>query len=196
MPARGLDAKIDHLYQLPLEEFTPARNALAKEAGADAAAVRALGKPPIAAWAVNQLYWRDRETWDALIEAAENARRAHKAVLSGRGGDVRAAGSVHEEAVEAALKKTLAILAGSGHPVTDSTRQAIATTIRALPGDEAAGRLTSALQPGGFEMLAGLSLGSGTPARKATKPAKPTVVAHPRAAAKPAATKADAKALT
>jgi len=197
MPARGLDAKIDHLYQLPLEEFTPARNALAKEAGADAAAVRALGKPPIAAWAVNQLYWRDRETWDALIEAAENARRAHKAVLSGRGGDVRAAGTVHEEAAEAALKKTLAIVAGSGHPVTDSTRQAIATTIRALPGEEPAGRLTRALQPGGFEMLAGLSLGSGTPARKVGKPAaNPTLIAHPKTAAKPAPTKADAKALT
>jgi hypothetical protein len=57
MPARGLDARIDQLYQLPLEEFTSARNALAKDAGADAARVRALTKPPIAAWAVNQLHW-------------------------------------------------------------------------------------------------------------------------------------------
>src|SRR6476646_9067409 len=141
MAARGLDAKIDHLYQLPLEEFTAARNALAKDAGADAAQVRALAKPPIAAWAVNQLYWHDRGTWDALIEAAENARRAHKAVLAGRGGDVRAAGTVHEEAAEAALKATLKILADAGHPVTDATRQAIATTIRALPADAAPGRL-------------------------------------------------------
>jgi hypothetical protein len=195
MPARGLDAKIDRLYQLPLEEFTSARNALAKEAGADAADIRALSKPPIAAWAVNQLYWRDRDTWDALIEAAENARRAHKAVLSGRGGDVRASGTVHEEAADSALKKTLSIAADAGHPVTDATRQAIATTIRALPGAEAPGRLTRVLQPGGFEMLAGLSLGPG--ARKPATPAPAPVVPHPkRTAAKAPATKADAKALT
>jgi len=196
MPARGLDARIDQLYQLPLEEFTSARNALAKEAGADAARVRALTKPPIAAWAVNQLHWRDADTWNALIEASENARRAHKAVLSGRGGDVRAATSVHEEAADAALKKTLAILADAGHPVTDTTRQAIATTIRALPGDEAPGRLTHVLQPGGFEMLAGLSVaaGMGKAAKPTAKPspAKSAVTTHPSSAK----SKADAKALT
>ena len=193
MPARGLDARIDQLYQLPLEEFTSARNALAKDAGADAARVRALTKPPIAAWAVNQLHWRDSDTWNALIEASENARRAHKAVLSGRGGDVRAATSVHEEAADAALKKTLALLADAGHPVTDATRQAIATTIRALPGDEAPGRLTHVLQPGGFEMLAGLSVaaGMGKAARTTAKPSpakSAAVTTHPSSA--------DAKALT
>ena len=198
MAPRGLDAKVDQLYQLPLDEFTPARNALAKEAGPDAARVRALVKPPIAAWAVNQLHWRDSDTWNALIEASENARRAHKAVLSGRGGDVRAASTVHEEAADAALKKTLAILADSGHPVTDATRQAIATTIRALPGDEPAGRLTRVLQPGGFEMLAGLSVaaGAGKLAKATPKPApaKPRadVTPHPSAGK----SKADAKALT
>lgn len=189
MPARGLDARIDQLYQLPLEEFTSARNALAKDAGADAARVRALTKPPIAAWAVNQLHWRDSDTWNALIEASENARRAHKAVLSGRGGDVRAATSVHEEAADAALKKTLALLADAGHPVTDATRQAIATTIRALPGDEAPGRLTHVLQPGGFEMLAGLSVAAGM-----GKAAKTT--AKPSPAKSAAKSKVDAKALT
>ena len=198
MAPRALDGKIDHLYQLPLEEFTPARNALAKEAGPDAASVRALVKPPIAAWAVNQLHWRDPDTWNALIDASENARRAHKAVLSGRGGDVRAAGTVHEEAADAALKKTLAILAGSGHPVTDATRQAIATTIRALPADEPAGRLTRVLQPGGFEMLAGLSFAPG--AAKAAKPAPKAPPAKSKAAVTPhpsaAKSKADVKALT
>ena len=189
MPARGLDARIDQLYQLPLEEFTSARNALAKDAGADAARVRALTKPPIAAWAVNQLHWRDSDTWNALIEASENARRAHKAVLSGRGGDVRAATSVHEEAADAALKKALALLADAGHPVTDATRQAIATTIRALPGDEAPGRLTHVLQPGGFEMLAGLSVAAGM-----GKAAKTT--AKPSPAKSAAKSKVDAKALT
>ena len=54
MAPRALDSEMDTLYQLPLDEFTSARNALAKTAGSDAGRVRALVKPPIAAWAVNQ----------------------------------------------------------------------------------------------------------------------------------------------
>jgi hypothetical protein len=193
MASRALEQEIDRLYQLPLDEFTQARNALAKEAGAEASRVRALAKPPLAAWAVNQLYWRNVDVWNALVEAAENARRAHQAVLSGRAGDVRAATKVHDDAVEEALKTTLALLAETNHPASDATKHAIATTLRALPGDEAPGRLTRVLQPGGFEMLAGLPLARGT----AMKAPKPAPARAPRAAATlPSPPKVDAKALT
>jgi len=114
MPSRLLDAEIDRLYQLPLDEFTAARNALAKSAGGDAGRVRGLAKPPVPAWIVNQLYWHDRRTWDALVAASENARRVNRAVLGGKSGDVRAANAVHDEAVEAAFKAALALLAKSG----------------------------------------------------------------------------------
>jgi hypothetical protein len=182
---------LDRLYQLPLDEFTAARNALAKDAGTKAGPIRALTKPPLPAWAVNQLYWRDRRTWDALIEAAENLRRANKAVLSGRSGDVRAAGTVHDEAIQDALKATLDLLSKSGHPVTDATKQAILNTLRALPADEPPGRLTRALQPGGFEMLAGLTITKSTKEAKATKEPK-----EAKPAKEQAQSKADAKALT
>jgi hypothetical protein len=186
---------LDRLYQLPLDEFTAARNALAKGAGANAAAIRALVKPPVAAWAVNQLYWRDRRTWDALVEASDNLRRANKAVLSGRSGDVRAAGAVHDQAVQDALKATLAVLSSDGHPVTDATRQSILNTLRAVPADEPPGRLTKALQPGGFEMLAGLSVAA--PARKDAKVTKdPKETKEPKEPKERAESKADAKALT
>jgi hypothetical protein len=186
------DADIDRLYQLPLDEFTAARNALAKGAGKDGAAIRALTKPPVAAWAVNQLYWQDRRTWDALVAAAENQRRVNKAVLGGRVGDVRAAGQVHDEAVQDALKATLAILSRGGHPITDATKQASLNTLRALPGADPPGRLTQALTPGGFEMLAGLSVGG--PARKDAKEANDTK--EPKEPKELARSKADAKALT
>src|ERR1041384_7509750 len=97
MPSRTLDAEIDRLYQLPLDEFTAARNALAKQAGKEGASVRTLAKPSIAAWAVNQLHWRDRATWNGLIEAAENARRAQHAVLAGKSTDIRAANEGRSE---------------------------------------------------------------------------------------------------
>ena len=157
------DTGVDRLYQLPLDEFTAARNALAK-GSKQSAAIKALAKPPVAAWAVNQLYWRDRRTWDALIAAAENQRLTHKAMLSGRDGDVRAAGKVHDEAIQHALKATLEILSHDGHAVTDATRQAVVTTLRALPADDAPGRLTRVLQPGGFEMLAGFAIAGRSPA--------------------------------
>jgi hypothetical protein len=187
------DADVAALYRLPLDEFTAARNALAKTAGGGAAAIRALTKPPVAAWAVNQLYWNDRRTWDALVEAAEHQRRVNKAVLGGRAGDVRAAGQVHDEAVQDALKATLAILAAGGHAITDATRQAILNTLRALPADEAPGRLTRTLMPGGFELLAGVSVAG--PARKDTKDTKATKEAKDTKDPKERA-EVDVKALT
>lgn len=187
------DTGIDRLYQLPLDEFTAARNALAK-GSKQAAAIKALTKPPVAAWAVNQLYWRNRRAWDTLIAAAENQRLTHKAMLSGREGDVRAAGKVHDEAVQDALKATLDILSRDGHAVTDATKQAVVTTLRALPSDEPPGRLTRVLQPGGFEMLAGFAIAGRAPA---TSPAARTAdIAPLKKDHKNEKTTTDVKALT
>lgn len=157
MPA-DIDTEIDRLYQLPAGEFTAARNALAKTAGKNAADVRQLAKPSVAAWAVNQLYWKRRADYDPLVEAATGLRKIHKAVLAGQRGDIRDSAKEHDAAVDRALKSTLALLRDDGQPITDATRHAIQTTLRALPGDEPPGRLTQALQPGGFEMLSGLSV--------------------------------------
>ena len=112
--------------------------------------------------------------YDRLIGASGDLRAAHAAVLAGKHGDVRSAGKSHEEAIDSALKATVGILSDAGQPVTDATRQAIATTLRALPGVEPSGQLTKTLQPGGFEMLAGLPVQNKT--------GKPTVVPKPAAA--------------
>jgi hypothetical protein len=173
MASTGIDHEIDELYQLPLDEFTAARNALAKRAGGgDAAEIKALQKPPTAAWAVNQLYWHKRDTYDTLIEAAETLRAAHTNVLSGKRADLRSAGKEHEDALDAAIKQTVKLMEDGGHPVTDATRQAVATTLRGLPADAPPGRLSRVLQPGGFEMLAGIPVKAGAkPAPKAPAPA-------------------------
>ena len=160
--AKNLEAQIDRLYQLPLEEFTAARNALAKEAGREGAAIKQLAKPPVPAWAVNQLYWDRRAAYDTLVDAAERMRKAHKAVIEGRRGDLRAAGREHDLALDAALKSTVDLLKERGQTVTDASRHAILNTLRALPGEEAPGRLSRALAPGGFEMLAGVKPKKGS----------------------------------
>ena len=158
MASRRLETDIDRLYQLPLDEFTAARNALARTAGDEAADVRQLAKPSIAAWAVNQVYWKRRDLYDALTDASTALRKTHKTILAGRRADLREPSRAHEDALDAALKGALALLQEAGHPATEATRQGVLTTLRALPTNEPPGRLTETLQPGGFEMLQGLSI--------------------------------------
>jgi len=169
-----LDADIDRLYQGSPADFTAERNALAKRAGAQAAEIRGLTKPTVPAWAVNQLYWQNKPVYDRLIERAEDLRATHTAALRGQRTDLRGAGRAHEESIEDALKTVLALMKASGQPVTDATRQAIATTLRSLPGDEPPGRLSRQLEPRGFEMLtAAASQGRVRPAAPAPKPSRP-----------------------
>ena len=79
-----LESQIDELYQLPLDEFTNARNALAKTlSGSDKKTVASLVKPSVAMWIVNQLYWQDPATYKALVDASEKLRAAHRAALNG-----------------------------------------------------------------------------------------------------------------
>jgi len=183
-PTRTLDSQIDRLYQLPLDEFTEARNALAKDLGKDGGSdVRKLPKPPVPAWAVNQLYWSRRKAYDAVVAAASALRNAHAQVLAGKRADLRAAGTAHEEALDEAVKNTLEILNNAGQPPTDATRQAVINTLRALPvATEAPGRLARTLMPGGFELLAGLPIAPGgkrapvklpSPAPREPAPARP-----------------------
>jgi hypothetical protein len=169
-----LDADIDRLYQGSLADFTAERNALAKRAGAQAAEIRGLTKPTVPAWAVNQLYWQNRPVYDRLIERADDLRATHTAALRGQRTDLRGAGRAHEESIEDALKAVLALMTANGQPVTDATRQAIATTLRSLPGDEPPGRLSRQLEPRGFEMLtAAASQGRVRPAAPAPKASRP-----------------------
>lgn len=192
MSSRPVDARIDRLYQLRLDEFTAARNALAKESGAAAAGIRALQKPTVAAWAINQVYWRARPAFHALTSAAAALKTAHTAAVTGKRADLRAANKTHDDALEAVLKAALAILRDAGQPATDATRQAIVTTLRALPAStEPPGRLTQVLQPTGFELLAGLpAAAAGVTRREAHPPAPapaPTSKAAPGTRAKDAA---------
>jgi hypothetical protein len=183
----SFDADIDRLYQLPPPEFIAERNALAKRAGARGADIRALPKPTLPVWAVNQLHWRHPEIYRSLLDTAENLRATHKAVLAGRRGDLRAASRAHEEALDAALKAALAIAAEGGNPASDAVRQTIGTTLRALPAADPPGRLRQALMPGGFEALTGLPAGGrvvppSTAARsqKAAAPTRTPSTAAPR----------------
>jgi hypothetical protein len=156
----SLDAKIDDLYRQPLDGFIPGRNALAKTlSGADAKRVRALAKPTVVPWAMNQVYWHARPVYDKVIKSGERLRTAQIASLEGRrGADLREAGDVHRRAVADAVKEAERIAAAAGaSPAADALMRTFETLSLASGSPEAPGRLTKPLQPAGFEALAGVT---------------------------------------
>jgi hypothetical protein len=148
------DARVDQLYQLPLDQFTGARNALAKELKQPA--IKDLEKPSLAAWAVNQLFWKQRRTYDRLTDTGQRLRAEHRKLLTGKSADIRPAEQAHREAVRAALDTIKSVLNEGGHATTEATLTAVQETLEALPSDDPPGRLVKPLKPRGFEALAGI----------------------------------------
>jgi hypothetical protein len=152
-----LDAQIDELYKLPLDGFTKARNMLAKTlSGTDKKDIASLVKPSVAMWVVNQLYWQDRSTYTALVDASEKLRAAHRAALSGRTTDTRKPDEMHKTTLEKALAKASAIAQKKGVSLTDTVRDAVRRTLAAVPTDERPGRMIREPAPVGFSLLTGI----------------------------------------
>jgi hypothetical protein len=166
--AESEDEALDELYQAPLNEFTAKRNALLKTVrGADATRIRTLAKPSVAAWAVNQVYWRARSVYDRLIKSGDRLRRTQIAALEGKSADLRSASDAHRRAVAEAVAEAERIAHAAGSkPATDALMRSFEALSLAAEQPEHPGRLAEALQPAGFEALTGI-----TP--KAQPPASP-----------------------
>src|ERR1700730_6084897 len=99
-----LEDDVDALFRLPLAEFTTARNTLAARLkksgrGDDAVLVKALAKPSISAWAVNQVYWNHREAFDRLIASGEHFHKARSSRPGGKLAGMREALDARHEAL-------------------------------------------------------------------------------------------------
>ena len=152
----------DELFGLAPEEFVAARDELARrlrrEGDAEAARlVKAMRRPPLSAWAVNQLARGQEKALDQLLAAGERLRAAHRdALAGGDAAELRAAARAEREAVAGLVAAALARLREAGHPATDATRDRVAATLHAAAASpEAAdlvrhGRLTADLDPSGF----------------------------------------------
>jgi hypothetical protein len=175
-----LNAHIDRLYGLPLDEFVLQRDALAKQLRADgdreaASAVKALRKPTAGAWALNQAVRRRREETGALLAAGERLRAAHQALLSGGGrdelreamGEQRELSNVLADCAEAIASET-----GKSGP---ALKERVRSTLHAaaldddVRGDLAAGRLVREHEAVG---LGGVFGESGAAAPAASAPAR------------------------
>ena len=173
MRAANIDAEIDTLFQLPLGEFTDARNKLAarlKKEGrlGDAERVKALPKAPATAWAVNQLYWRHPKDVERLLAQGEKVRKAQ----TGGQASLRQLLDERRQLISDLTTRATAILREGGHGISPDAIRRVSITLESLAswgrtdGAPQAGRLTADLEPLGFDGLAALLGGkSPTPAK-------------------------------
>jgi hypothetical protein len=186
-----LEAVLDGLFRGPRERFVSERNAAAqrlrtrgrKEA---AAWLKALARPSISAWAVNQLWWTARAEVEALLDAS---RHLAEAIRSGAGPAAQAAaGQARRRALEALIGAASDVLAAAGQATGMGTLRKVSTTLEAVAahaalglgeGVPAIGRLTEDLDPPGFELVVGLGAGASIAASGSPAP-ESVVLAEPR----------------
>jgi hypothetical protein len=148
------EVAIDQLFELPLDEFTSARDRLAGDLRAEgnaesAARVKKLRKPSLAAWAVNQLAHRDGSDIERLMELRERIEGA------GNAREMRDASEERRRLIADLVARAERLLTDAGHAAASNTIHAITQTLHAGDDEEERaallrGRLTRELEPTGF----------------------------------------------
>jgi hypothetical protein len=182
------DDAVAELYRAPHDSFVAERKRLSGElkAGGDkpgAARLLKLGRPTLSAWAVNQLWWQARESFDQLLGAAARLRAGDQAATADR-----------RDAVAALKSRAAALLVEGGHAVNEATLRRVTTTLSALAAvgsfdPDRPGALASDRDPPGFDAAGlggafGAVVAESAPARAVSaSPAPPAPAAVPEAPA-------------
>src|SRR5919197_6413307 len=154
----ALAAALNRLYGLPAEEFTAARDALAKELrGAkrrdEAEAVKARRRPTAPAAAINQLARREPELVKDLIRAAGDLVDVQERLLSGDAGrdELRAAADAERRAVGALMTAAASLDERPSAAALEKVRDTLhaAATDEAVRDAIASGRLEREAEPAG-----------------------------------------------
>ncbi|HEY1133661.1 MAG TPA: hypothetical protein VGE77_03735 [Nocardioides sp.] len=156
----GLVAEADALYALVPGDFTPARDARAKELKPDdpdlAAAVKALRRPSVAAWLVNQLVRRDPARVDELLQVGAALREAQDALSAD---DLRAFTKQRRQLTAAVTTRARALGRELGTKVSESVAEQVEATLTTAMLDAGAGEavrtglLVAALRPAGVDAV-------------------------------------------
>lgn len=183
------------LYGLTLEEFTRERDALVRElrgAGKKEAAeeVRALRKPSVSAWALNQAVRRNPQHAKALVKAGAELRKAQRAAVSGRSpAALKEATRAHRRLVEELTHAAREALEGRG-AVSTAVLARAGQTLRAASVEKEAskallgGTLADDVEQVGFGPLLAAVPSPLWQAKPAPKP-KPKPKAKPPPKPKP-----------
>ena len=181
-----LDAEIDRLYGVPLDEFISDRDELAKrlrrEGEREAAdQVKKLRKPSAGAWALNQAVRRRRKETDALLAAGERLRQSHEALLSGGDAAALREAMQEERALASALADCAEAIASETGKSGPALRERVRATLHAASVDEEAreelarGRFVREREAAGLGPLgAGAAVGPPASRRREKKGGKPS----------------------
>jgi hypothetical protein len=182
-----LETRVDALFALDPSEFTAARDRDAKELRAagrsdDAATVKALKKPTVAAWALNQVVRAQPDAIDEFLALSADLRREQETALAGDATKFRRLLDRRRELERELVNAAVDLLAESSGNAEQS-RAELTGTLGAAAVDDAVGetvrrgrleRVVAA--PSGFDLLAGLDL---PPAPKRAKPTAAAPKASP-----------------
>ncbi len=137
--APDLLALADELYALTLAEFTPARDARAKQLkGTDAApAVKALRKPSLAAWVVNLLVRREPDQVAQVLGMGEALRQAQESMS---GEELRGLTRQRRQLTAAVTQQARSLAGDAGVKVTQAVADQVEATLTAAMVDEACAR--------------------------------------------------------
>jgi hypothetical protein len=148
------------LYALPLDEFIAARTAAAKQVtgGAEGlpAAVRALPKPSVAAWAVNMLAAYQPDILAQLNELGGRMRAAQSALDAAA---LRELGRERRTLLASAVDTACSVAEEHGRSISGAAATAVEQTLRAATADEGAaaavqsGRLLQVLSADGVDTV-------------------------------------------
>ena len=129
---------LDRLYSLAPEEFTAARNALVKEltkAGdrQTASELKALRKPTVIAWSLNQVARTHGREVEELLGAGGRVRQAQEA---GEPRALREASGEEQEVIHRLSGLALKEMSSAGHPANETARTKLLSTLRAAARDD------------------------------------------------------------
>jgi hypothetical protein len=180
--SQRLETAREALFRAGFGDFVTERKRLAAElkaAGAkdEAALLAKLPRPPVSAWAVNQLWWNERDAFEALLAAAAGVKRGE-----------RDAGKQHREALASLRQRAGALLQEAGNAASEGTLRRIATTLSAVAASgsfepDAPGMLSADRDPPGFETF----VASAAPVVREAAPSKTEREEAPSKAAREAA---------
>lgn len=170
-----VEAVLDELYALPPSGFVARREeraAAARTAGraGDARRIHAARRPTLAAWAANLLRRSRPDEAERFLELGRALREAH-ATLDPSG--LKELSAQRRRVVSELSRQAAELARETGHPLSESVRRDVETTLRAVLADpEAAGvwaegRVESVLTPPS-DFPAGAP-GGKAPARKAPR---------------------------
>lgn len=132
-------ALADQLYALPLDAFTPARDAQVKEHKGQplAAELKRLRKPSLAAWVVNLLVRVETEQVEQILEVGAALRQA-QAAMSAQ--ELRELTRQRRQLTAAVTTRARAIARERGVKVTEAVATQVQDTLTAAMLDEGAAR--------------------------------------------------------